>query len=324
MIKNTSQGRSLRNVRGRGYILRLRGNLILLLVAMIWGMAFSAQRAGMEYIGPFAFNGIRLALGCVSLLPLLYYFHRKNRGAAEKAPQGSAWRAGLATGSIMFIDLSFQQVGLVYTTAGKAAFITCLYIILVPIGGVFLKHRIAGSTWVGAALSIVGLYFLCVKEGFAIEYGDLIILGSAVFGAAHILAIGHYARNVDSLQLAFCQFFVCSVASLAVAAAIESVALAQVADAAVPILYGGFMSVGIAYTLQIVGQKYADPSHAVIIMSLESVFGALAGYFFLGELLGIGQLAGCALMLAGVLISQLGSLTAIRAKLKGTQPLAGE
>lgn len=296
----------------------MRGNLILLLVAMIWGMAFSAQRAGMEYIGPFAFNGIRLALGCVSLLPLLFYFRRKS-GRKEKRAEGSAWKAGLATGLIMFVDLSFQQVGLVYTTAGKAAFITCLYIILVPIGGLLLKQQITANTWFGAALSIVGLYFLCVKDGFAVEYGDLIVLGSAVFGAAHILAIGHYARNVDSLQLAFCQFFVCSIASLLVAAAFEPVALAAVMDAAIPILYGGLVSVGIAYTLQIVGQKYADPSHAVIIMSLESVFGALAGYLFLGELLAIGQLGGCALMLAGVLVSQLGGLDEIRAKLRLAQ-----
>lgn len=289
---------------------------------MIWGMAFSAQRAGMEHIGPFAFNGIRLALGCISLLPLLYF--RRKVGRTERQATGCAWKAGLATGCIMFIDLSFQQVGLVYTTAGKAAFITCLYIILVPIGGLLLKQRIAGNTWIGAALSIVGLYFLCVRDGFAIEYGDLIVLGSAVFGAAHILAIGHYARNVNSLQLAFFQFLVCSVASLLVAVVVETIAWSAVSAAAVPIFYGGFVSVGIAYTLQIVGQKYADPAHAVIIMSLESVFGALAGYFFLGELLEIGQLGGCALMLAGVLISQLGGLDEIKAKLRIAQSAARE
>lgn len=292
--------------------MRLKGNLILLLVAIIWGAAFSAQRAGMAYIGPFTFNGIRFALGCLSLLPLLYYFRAAKAGKSAEPGAGSAWKAGAVTGFIMFIDLSFQQVGLVYTTAGKAAFITCLYIILVPLAGVFLKHRITKYTWGGALLSIVGLYFLCVQDGFTMEYGDMIILGSAVFGALHILAIGHYARNVDSLELAFSQFFICSAASLAAAFAVEKIELSAIMDAAVPIFYGGFLSVGVAYTLQIFGQKYADPAHAVIIMSLESVFGALAGYFFLGELLGVGQIGGCALMLAGVLVSQLGGVYAAR------------
>lgn len=296
----------------RGNVLRLRGSLILLLVAMIWGTAFSAQRAGMDYIGPFTFNGVRFALGCISLLPLLYYF----RGAGNKGKRQSAWKAGLVTGTIMFVDLSFQQVGLVYTTAGKAAFITCLYIILVPLGGIFLKHHITKNTWLGAFLSLVGLYFLCVNDGFTMEYGDLIILGSAVFGAIHILTIGYYARDVDSLQLAFNQFFVCSVASLIMALLTENIILARIVDAAIPILYGGILSVGVAYTLQIFGQKYADASHAVIIMSLESVFGAIAGYLILGELLGIGQIGGCILMLSGMLVSQLGGLNKAKDKLK--------
>lgn len=290
--------------------MRFKGNLILLSVAVIWGAAFSAQRAGMDYIGPFTYNGIRFVLGCVSLLPLLYY--AQTTGTAAKRSEGGAWKAGLITGLIMFVDLSFQQVGLVYTSAGKAAFITCLYIILVPLFGVFLKHRIAGNTWAGGLLSIVGLYLLCVRDGFTVEYGDLILLGSAVFGALHILAIGHYARNVDSLKLAFCQFFICAVLSLIAAFFAEVILLDRIAAAAIPILYGGVLSVGVAYTLQIYGQKYADPSHAVIIMSLESVFGAIAGYFVLGEILGVGQIAGCFLMLAGVLISQLGGVFAAR------------
>ena len=288
--------------------MRFRGSLILLLVAVIWGTAFSAQRAGMEYIGPFAFNGIRFALGCISLLPLLFYLRNQKKKNKITKKQQSAWKAGMVTGMIMFIDLSFQQVGLVYTTAGKAAFITCLYLILVPMAGVFLKQKIARNIWIGAIFSLTGLYFLCVKDGFTIEYGDLIILGSSIFGALHILAIGHYAKNVDSIELAVSQFFICSVASLMVALCVEKICLQYIVDAAIPILYGGLLSVGIAYTLQIYGQKYADPSHAVIIMSLESVFGALSGYIFLGEVLQISQIGGCVLMLAGVLISQLGIL----------------
>lgn len=295
--------------------MQLRGNLILLLVAMIWGGAFSAQRAGMDHLGPFTFNGIRFALGCISLLPLLYYY-RNSKSPEEKTTQGCAWKAGMVTGIIMFIDISFQQFGLVYTTAGKAAFITCLYIILVPLIGIFLKHHITKSTWVGAVCSITGLYFLCVQEGFSISYGDMIILGSSLFGALHILAIGHYARNVDSIELAFSQFFVCSVGSCVAALLVEKIEVARIADAAIPILYGGALSVGVAYTLQIFGQKYANPSHAVIIMSLESVFGAMAGYFVLGEILQIGQIGGCILMLTGVIVSQIGGILAAREKMK--------
>lgn len=299
-------------------MLKFRGSLILLLVAVIWGTAFSAQRAGMEHIGPFAFNGIRFALGGISLLPLLYYFRRQKTAEGAKESRHRAWRAGLITGMIMFVDLSFQQVGLVYTTAGKAAFITCLYLILVPLGGVFLKHKINTNVWTGAVFSIAGLYFLCVTDGLVIQYGDFIILGSAFFGAMHILAIGHYARHVDSLELAVSQFFICSLASLALAVCFEEIRWQSIEDAAIPILYGGFLSVGVAYTLQIYGQKYADPAHAVIIMSLESVFGALSGYIFLAEVLSFSQMGGCVLMLSGVLISQLGMVYKFKRKSRTT------
>lgn len=288
--------------------MQYRGSLILCVVAVIWGTAFSAQRAGMESIGPFAFNGIRFALGCVSLLPLLYYLRRQKTPEKRRSDCRAAWKAGIVTGLIMMIDLSFQQVGLVYTSAGKAAFITCLYLILVPLAGVFLRRRIAAHIWAGAVLSLAGLYFLCVTKGFVIGFGDMVMLGSAVFGAVHILAIGYYARHVDSMELAVCQFFVCAAASMLVAIGIEEIRWSFVVNAAIPILYGGFLSVGVAYTLQIYGQKYADPAHAVIIMSLESVFGAISGYLFLGEVLTMSQIGGCGLMLTGVLISQLGIL----------------
>lgn len=288
--------------------MKFRGSLILLIVAIIWGTAFSAQRAGMDHIGPFAFNGIRFALGCLSLLPLLYFLRRQKTPQTRRDDCRKAWRAGSVTGLIMLVDLSFQQVGLVYTTAGKAAFITCLYLILVPLAGVFFHQKVKGNVWIGAILSLIGLYFLCVTDGFSLEYGDSIILGSAVFGALHILAIGYYARNVDWLELACAQFFVCSVGSLLLAFFLESFSWQAVSNAAIPILYGGILSVGVAYTLQIYGQKYADPTQAVIIMSLESVFGALSGYVFLDEILSFVQIGGCLLMLTGVIISQLSLL----------------
>jgi len=296
--------------------LRLRGNVILLVVAMIWGAAFVAQRAGMEYIGPFAYTGIRFMLGCLSLVPVMYYFRNDKKPYQTEQKSVSVLKIGSIAGFIMFFAVSFQQVGLIYTTAGKAAFVTCLYIILVPFAAVFLKQHISGNTWIGAALSISGLYFLCVKNGFQMEYGDFIVLICAFIWTLHILFIDHYANRVDSIKLAFYQFLVCALLSSSVAIAIETISWASVVSAAAPILYGGFLSVGVAFTLQIVGQKYAEPSHAAIIMSMESVFGALAGYIFLNEYMGLTEVLGCLLMMFGMLITQVGGLADLKAKFK--------
>lgn len=296
--------------------MRLRGNIILLIVAMIWGAAFVAQRAGMEYIGPFTYTGIRFMLGCLSLIPVMYYFRndKKNYQAEEKSI--SVLKVGSIAGVIMFFAVSFQQIGLIYTTAGKAAFITCLYIILVPLAAIFLKKQISRNTWVGAVLSVCGLYFLCVKSGFEMEYGDFIVLLCAFIWTIHILFIDHYANSVDSIKLAFYQFLVCSLLSNSIAIVFETISWSSVVSAAVPILYGGFLSVGVAFTLQIVGQKYAEPSHAAIIMSMESVFGALAGYLFLNEYMGFTEVLGCLLMMFGMLITQVGGLADLKAKFK--------
>lgn len=299
--------------------MKLKGNLILLLVAMIWGVAFVAQRAGMEYIGPFTYTGVRFALGCFSLLPLLYYFRDSKEEKDKQDSKTSAWKVGLFTGLIMCIAVSLQQIGLIYTTAGKAAFVTCLYIIFVPLVGFLLKQHISGSTWFGAFLSIIGLYFLCVKEGFYMEYGDLLVVGSAFFWTVHILVIDRYAKAINSIQLAFFQFFFCALFSGIVAIVTETISLASIIDCAVPIAYGGLMSVGVAYTLQIVGQKYAEPAHAAVIMSMETVFGALAGYFLLGEILGVRELAGCTLMMIGMLVTQMGGFKQLKEKIKRYQ-----
>lgn len=294
----------------------MKGNLILLLVAMIWGSAFVAQRSGMEYIGPFTYTGVRFFLGCISLLPLLLYLrgHSTPRVSAVDGKRTSVWRVGVLTGTIMCIAVSFQQIGLVYTTAGQAAFVTCLYIVLVPLVGVFLRQKITGNTWGGALLAVVGLYLLCVKEGFSMAYGDVLMLGSAFFWTIHILVIDRYANAVDSIQLAFCQFFVCALLSSVVAVITETITLNSLLDCAVPIAYGGVMSVGIAYTLQIIGQKYAEPAHAAVIMSMETVFGALSGYLFLNEALGLREFMGCIVMMAGMLLTQLGAIVSFRKK----------
>jgi drug/metabolite transporter (DMT)-like permease len=287
----------------------LRSNLLLLLTAFIWGFAFVAQRVGMEHVEPFTFNGIRFALGSLSLLPLLIY-HNNHPGqttAGDQTPT-SSWRSGLLAGIILFVAASLQQIGLIYTTAGKAAFITALYIVLVPLIGIFLKQSLTITAWLGSGLAIIGLYFLCVKEGFTIATGDLFELIGALFWTAHILVIDRFSRTTNTLQLAFYQFITCSLLSLSTAAWLESVTLNELLQASIPILYGGIGSVGIAYTLQIIGQKNASPAHASIILSMETVFAALGGYLILGEQLGLPELFGCTLMLSGMLLSQLNDL----------------
>jgi drug/metabolite transporter (DMT)-like permease len=219
--------------------------------------------------------------------------------------------AGLAAGLILFAGASLQQAGLDYagTTAGKAAFITGLYIVLVPILGILWKQYISPSAWLGAVLALVGLYFLSVRQGFAFSTGDLLELAGSFFWAGHILLIDHLTnQKVDALKLACTQYAVCSALSLAIALAFETITPAGLREAAVPILYGGILSVGIAYTLQIFGQKNAQPASAAIIMSLETVFAALGGAIILHESLGARGVAGCLLMFAGMLMSQLQNL----------------
>lgn len=285
----------------------LQSNLLLLLAAAIWGLAFVAQRVGMDYVGPFTFNGIRFLLGSLSLLPLILYYRNQHKQTAPARPR-DAIKAGVLAGLILFIAASLQQIGLIYTTAGKAAFITCLYIVLVPMAGIFLKQYVSITTWISSVFAIVGLYLLCVKESFFISYGDLLQLVGALFWAAHILIIGHYASRVDVLQLSFFQFITCGMLSLAIAAGFETVALDGLVGALIPILYGGIFSVGVAYTLQVIGQKYSPPAHAAIILSMETVFAALGGFWLLDERLGFKELIGCGLMLTGMLLTQLQSI----------------
>jgi len=284
----------------------IKSSFLLLLTAAIWGFAFVAQRVGMEYVGPFTFNGVRFLLGSLSLLPLLLYFRLDSHDLANRLK--SPLLPGILAGTILFVASSFQQIGLISTTAGKAAFITSLYIVLVPLIGIFLGHRIGLGTWLGCALALVGLYFLCIKESAAIQSGDLLELIGALFWAVHILIIGYYTVRVDVLKLSFIQFLTCSILSLAAALLTESIVFNSIADAAIPILYGGVCSVGIAYTLQAVGQKHAPPAHAAIIMSLEAVFAVWGGFLLLGEYLDVQELLGCGLMLAGMLVSQLQGL----------------
>ena len=279
----------------------LRAELLLLLIALIWGFAFVAQRVGMEYIGPYLFNAARFALGCLPLIP----FVLRNTSGPLTAHLLRAAPGSLLAGLFLFIGSSFQQVGLVYTTAGKAGFITGLYVILVPILGLLLKQRIGLRSWIGALTATVGLYLLSFKPPFSIAYGDALVLISALFWAGHVLIIGHLSRRIDWAALAFLQFFTCSLLSTGIALFTEPIALQPITDAALPILYGGGLSVGVAYTLQVVAQRKAPASHAAIILSLETVFAAFGGWLLLDETMRLRGLAGCGLMLVGMLVSQL-------------------
>jgi drug/metabolite transporter (DMT)-like permease len=284
----------------------LKAELLLALAAVIWGFAFVAQRVGMEHVGPFTYNGVRFLLGALVLLPLLLI----NRPAVGLIPVGG-WKSimggGLLAGLILFAGASLQQVGIVYTTAGKAGFITGLYVVIVPLLGLLWGHRTPWSTWTGATLAAIGLYLLTMTDDLSLAEGDRLVLLGALFWALHVLAIGWLSgRHVEPVLLASLQFVVCAVLSLATAVVTEPITLTGLQGAALPILYGGLLSVGVAYTLQVIAQRDAPPSHAAIILSLETVFAALAGWLWLNEALSGRGLAGGALMFVGMLWSQWG------------------
>jgi len=284
-----------------------KSDLLLLLTAAIWGFAFVAQRAGMEFVGPFTFNGIRFALGSISLLPLLLLKgnQRKNPDDFKNSWSKDLLISGLLLGFVLFLAATFQQVGMVYTSAGKAGFITGLYVILVPVISIFMKKKTSVNIWVGAIIAVFGLYFLSVKENFGIENGDLLVLVSALFFAIHILLISNFSPRMSAIRLSIVQFAVCSMLSLSTAFFTETIILENILKAAIPIIYGGVFSVGVAYTLQIVGQKHAHASAASIILSLESVFAVFGGWLILSEQLSVRGMAGCLLMLLGMVLSQI-------------------
>ena len=281
-----------------------KAEILLLLTAIIWGSAFVAQRVGMDHVGPFTYNGVRFLLGALSLLPLLWI----SRRSSPLIPPGSGRLTligSLLVGLILFAGASLQQVGIVHTTAGKAGFITGLYVVVVPLLGLLWGQRTPWGTWAGAALAVIGLYLLTMNERLTLTQGDGLVLIGAFFWAGHVLAIGWLSgRHVEPVLLACLQFIICGVLSLAIAIASEPISLEGLQGGALPILYGGLLSVGVAYTLQVVAQRDAPPAHAAIILSLETVFAALGGWLLLNETLAGRGLIGCGLMFAGMLLSQ--------------------
>lgn len=286
----------------------LKYDAVFLTAAAIWGFAFVAQRVGMQHVGPFTFIAVRFLLGGVFLVPILVITSKAGISRKDSAPQPahkSFYLGSSAAGLILFLAASFQQHGLIYTTAGKAGFITGLYVIIVPIIGIRLGHKTGPGTWLGALLAVVGLYLLSIRGVFVIDTGDLYVFVSAFFWAVHVLIIARLSKRFHPIRIALVQFFVCSAAAWLTALIIETIVIDKILAALIPLLYTGIMSTGIAFTLQVVAQRHTHPTHASIVMSTEAVFAVLGGYLFLAETMPLRNLAGCAIMLAAMIISQL-------------------
>ncbi len=283
----------------------MNADLLLLITAAIWGFAFVAQSLGNVFFGPFTFNAIRFTLGALVLLPLLVW-QRKH----EKSIPVFSWKRdllpALLTGLALFAGTTCQQIGLLGSTAGKAGFITGLYVILVPLMALVWGEKTHCAHWMGALLSVIGLYLLSVKSGLTISPYDLILLAGAFVWAGHVHLIDRYGGQVGALRLSILQFAISGLLSGIIAMPCESFELSGLREGILPVLYGGLLSVGLAYTLQVIAQRRADPSHAAIIFSLEGVFAALGGWVVLGETLTLRGGVGCALMLAGMVVSQIG------------------
>jgi len=288
----------------------LASEMTLFLVAALWGFAFVAQRVGMEYLGPLTYNGVRFLLGAASLVPMIWIRRSRASSAAARVPASAFPEPAallvpsLIGGLILTVAANLQQWALTFITAGKAGFITGLYVVLVPVAGAVLGRKTPVLAWIGCAAAAFGLYFLSVTESFTIARGDLIVLSSTIFWTAHILFLDVYAKRVDPVELSAGQFLVCGTLTMTGAFLFEDPRIPSLVSAALPICYGGFISIGAAYTLQAVAQRKAHPARAAVIMSLESVFAAVGGALLLREELNLRESLGCALMFAGMLIAQ--------------------
>jgi drug/metabolite transporter (DMT)-like permease len=280
---------------------------LLLVAAAIWGFAFVAQRAGMEHVGPFTFNGLRFLLGSLALLPVLARTSARERRSRGHGPsdRGPVVRALALVGVVLFAAASLQQVGLAYTTAGRAGFITGLYLVIIPFLGLVMRQQIRWTVWAAAFVAIGGLYLVAdIREG-RIGLGDGLVFAGAFGWAIHVQVVGHVVRWIHPIRIAVVQTAICGSLSLAVAVATERITWVGLRAAVPALLFAGVLSVGVAYTLQVVGQRRIDPSRAGILVSLEAVFAVLGGWLVLGERVSGAMLVGCALMLAGMVLSQL-------------------
>ena len=292
---------------------QLLGIVFMLLATIFWGTTFVAQSAGMDHLGPFTYNCCRSFVGCIVLIPVAIFYDRfNNKGVSsqvEGAPSVSNSRknliiGGIVCGVVLTIASGLQQIGIVYTSIGKTGFLTVLYIVIVPLLGLFLKKKCQLNVWISVVIAVIGLYLLCITENFTIVPTDLYVLGCAVMYAVHILVGDHYSPRVNGVWLSCIQFLVCGILSGVIMFIIETPTIENIIACAGPILYAGIFSSGVAFTLQILGQKYLDATLAALIMSMESVISVLSGWIFLNEMLSSREILGCVFVFIAVLLAQ--------------------
>lgn len=291
--------------------IHFKNPVLLLITAIIWGIAFVAQSVGMDYIGPFTFNFVRNIIGGLVLIPCIWFLNKlktkENPVAKEENKQDrkTLLIGGICCGIALCLASNMQQIGIQYTTVGKAGFITALYIIIVPIMGIALKKKCGIQVWISVVIALAGFYLLSIKEGFRLGAADAYLLCSAVLFSIHILVIDYFSPKTDGVKMSCIQFFVCGILSGVVMLFVENPSLANIFAAWIPILYAGVLSCGVAYTLQIVGQKNFNPTIASLILSLESVFSALAGWMILKQALTGREILGCVLIFCAIILAQI-------------------
>lgn len=290
----------------------IKSPAILVLTALIWGFAFVAQSVGMDYVGPFTFNCVRSILGGMVLIPVILVMDRIGQkkgieGSGQKTDKDRATliKGGVCCGVVLMAASSLQQIGIMTTSVGKAGFLTALYIVLVPVLGLLIGKRCSWRLWISVAMALAGFYLLCIKDGFSIEKGDICLLLSALLFSVHIIVIDYFSPKTDGVKMSCIQFFVCGLVCGVFMLIFEDFNIASVMAAGIPILYAGVLSCGVAYTLQIIGQKNYNITIASLILSLESVFSVLGGWLVLHQTLSIREGIGCVVIFVAVILAQL-------------------
>ena len=285
---------------------RMKNNILLVLTALIWGCAFVAQSVGMDYVGPFTFNMARFLIGAIVLLPVIWFMDRQRKTGAEKdAGQKTLIIGGICCGIALAVASTLQQWGILFTTVGKAGFITAMYIVIVPLLGIFIGKKVRPLIIGCVAIAVVGFYFLCMTESLRLGLGDFLVLLCAIAFSIHILVIDHFSPKVDGVKMSAIQFLTAAIISAVPTLLWEQPVFTEILQAWQPVLYAGVMSCGVAYTLQIIAQKNADPTVASLLLSLESVFSVLAGWVLLGQGLSLKELFGCVLIFCAIILAQL-------------------
>lgn len=284
----------------------MKNNILLVLTALIWGCTFVAQSVGMDFVGPFTFNMARFLIGAIVLLPVIWFMDRQRKTGAEKgAGQKTLIIGGICCGIALAVASTLQQWGILFTTVGKAGFITAMYIVIVPLLGIFIGKKVRPLIIGCVAIAVVGFYFLCMTESLRLGLGDFLVLLCAIAFSIHILVIDHFSPKVDGVKMSAIQFLTAAIISAVPTLLWEQPVFTEILQAWQPVLYAGVMSCGVAYTLQIIAQKNADPTVASLLLSLESVFSVLAGWVLLGQELSLKELFGCVLIFCAIILAQL-------------------